>query len=135
MTPQDQEFAHSATTQGDCQRAVIASLLDLPIAEVPHFAQLAAESTDKVYGFWGGVYAFCESHGYEYLPNINLIYHLRSGVEVYHQISGPSPRAPGVFHAVVGCNGEIAFDPHPSRAGLAGGHTQWRHSILKKIKV
>lgn len=128
---------HSDTMQGDCQRAVIASLLDLPIADVPHFAQLAAEaeSTDKAYGFWGGVYDFCESHGYDFMPNVNPIYHLVNGQDLYHQISGPSPRTPGVFHAVVGLNGKVFFDPHPSRAGLVGDPSKWRHSILKKIKV
>ena len=132
MTPQDQEFLKTATMAGDCQRAVLASLMDLPIAEVPHFAQLAAESKDSSYSFWAAVYDFCESRGYVYKPHVMLIYHLREGVDLYHQISGPSPRGNGVWHAVVGLNGEVFFDPHPSRAGLAGNPLTWHHSVLLK---
>ena len=41
MKPVDQEFVHRPDIgqHGDCQRAVIASLLELPITEVPHFLQ------------------------------------------------------------------------------------------------
>lgn len=39
MTPVMQEFDHDPPkSYGDCHRAAIASLLDLPLADVPHFA-------------------------------------------------------------------------------------------------
>lgn len=40
MTPVDQTILHDpdAGLYGDCQRAVIASLLDLPIDSVPNFS-------------------------------------------------------------------------------------------------
>src|SRR5471030_594009 len=113
MIPQDQEFLHDSEKgiQGDCARAVIASLLELPIAEVPHFMQLA----DEVHGFW------------------NRLYDWREGdPDLYHEMSGPSPRGNGTYHAIVGKNGKPFFDPHPSRAMLGGDPTQWRISVIRK---
>lgn len=131
MTPQTQEFLHKPEEgqYGDCQRAVIASLLDLPISEVPHFSGIA-KGEPRI--FWETLQAFCKSHGYVYLT-----IKARSGAafygldeDIYHEISGPSPRGNGVFHAVIGKGGEIVFDPHPSRAGLAGDPAEWEYSYL-----
>jgi len=133
MTPQDQEFTHQPEIgqYGDCQRAVIASLLDLPISEVPHFNAIAKEDPHI---FWDLLQGFCKMHGYAYLT-----VPARAGVafygmdeDVYHEISGPSPRGNGITHAVVGKGGEIVFDPHPSRAGLAGDSSEWDYSYLVK---
>lgn len=52
--------------------------------------------------------------------------------DIYHEISGPSPRGNGVYHAVVGRNGEVVHDPHPSRAGLAGDPATWEYCYLVK---
>jgi len=133
MTPANQEFTHKPEEgqYGDCQRAVIASLLDLPISDVPHF--LAVSKNDATI-YWESVQAFCRSHGYVYLTvakNSGSAFFGDDG-PVYHEISGPSPRGGGVTHAVVGCNGEVVFDPHPSRAGLAGDPMEWQHAYLVK---
>lgn len=86
--------------QGNCLAAAVASLLGLPLDEVPHFA----EADD----WWGAMASFARTHGYaidraDEPPKFGLAF-------------GPSPR--GVTHAVVILNGETAWDPHPSRAGL-----------------
>lgn len=133
MKPVDQEFIHAPEQGliGDCQRAVIASLLELPIGEVPHFMK---DSNGDAANFWERIQVFCRSHGYAY-----LVIPARSGGaffgddgDVFHEISGPSPRGNGITHAVVGCNGQIVFDPHPSRAGLAGDSSQWEYGYLVK---
>jgi len=133
MKPVDQEFIHAPEKGvfGDCQRAVIASLLELPISEVPHFLQ---ESKGDAVNYWERLQAFCRSHGFVW-----LVVPARSGGAIYgddgdvfHEISGPSPRGNGVTHAVVGCNGSIVFDPHPSRAGLAGDSGEWEYAYLVK---
>lgn len=36
----------------------------------------------------------------------------------------------GLLHAVVGKNGQIVFDPHPSKAGLAGDPSEWTFDYL-----
>lgn len=126
MLPQDQEFLHDPKTgiMGDCARAVIAALLDLPIAVVPNFAQL---------GFYYRVDEFLAEHGHEIQWDRNPLYHLTSGVDVYHYISGRSPRSKDGWHAIVGLNGKPFFDPHPSRDGLAGDPREWRHSFLTPV--
>jgi hypothetical protein len=134
MTPADQEFIHDPENgqYGDCQRAVVASLLDLPITAVPHFLR---EAAGEPVAYWERLQAFVRSHGFVYL-NVPV----RAGQafygddgDVFHEISGPSPRGNGVGHAVVGCNGQIVFDPHPSRAGLAGDPATWEHSYMVRV--
>jgi len=133
MTPTDQEYLHTPEIgqHGDCQRAVIASLLDLPIKDVPHFLQ-EADGDPEIY--WTQLQTFCRKHGYAYLtvPAKHGAAFYGDEGRVFHEISGPSPRGNGVFHAVVGCDGEIVFDPHPSRAGLVGPPEDWDYSYLVK---
>lgn len=135
MTPQEQEFVHKPEIgqYGDCQRAVIASLLDLPISSVPHFLQIANGDTIIYYE---ELQKFLLSKGYAYLTvrafNWDAFFGLNE--EIYHEISGPSPRGNGVHHAVVGKGGKIVFDPHPSKAGLAGSVEDWYYSFLVKAQ-
>lgn len=133
MKPVDQEFVHRPDIgqHGDCQRAVIASLLELPIIEVPHFLQDA--QGDSVL-YYEALQRFCRQHGFVYLtvPARSGVAFFGNKNNIYHEISGPSPRGNGVYHAVVGCNGEVVHDPHPSRAGLAGDPATWEYSYLVK---
>lgn len=131
MSPQDQEYLYSKEVPGDCARAVIASLLELPISTVPHFL---LESDRTALGFYSLIEEFLLSQGYEMAWNATPLYHLKEGVDVYHYISGPSPRGEGLHHAVVGLNGNIIHDPHPSREGLLGNPNDWKYSFLVKIK-
>lgn len=136
MTPQKQEFIHDPANgiYGDCQRAVIASLLDLPISKVPHF--LADGKGDPVI-YWESLQAFLQSKGYAWLvvPQKSGAAFFGAEGNIYHEISGPSPRGNGVTHAVVGCNGYVAFDPHPTNAGLAGEPSEWEHAYLVKTSA
>jgi hypothetical protein len=129
MTPQDQEFIHAPERgqHGDCMRACVAALLDLPIAAVPHFAQLDAEGKGN---FWLMVTEFCRNNGYAFVTMQGRFVWAEDAI--YHIISGPSPRAAGVYHAVVGMNGQVHFDPHPSRAGLIGDPSEWKFDFLVK---
>lgn len=129
MIPVDQQFVHDPENgqHGDCMRACIASLLELPIADVPHFAQIDAEGKGD---FWFAVTAFCRSKGYAFVTMRGRF--VWSEDPIYHVIAGPSPRGNGVYHAVVGLNGQVHFDPHPSRAGLAGDPSGWTFDLLVK---
>jgi hypothetical protein len=134
MTPVKQEFIHDPANgvYGDCQRAVIASLLDLPIQEVPHFL---GESKNDAVGYWTLLQKFLRDKGYAW-----LVVPAKSGAaffgaeeeSIYHEISGPSPRGSCLTHAVVGCDGKIVFDPHPSNAGLVGDPSEWEYAYLVK---
>lgn len=87
---------------GNCLQAAVASLLDLQLDDVPHFI----EHEDWLERFA----AFCNAHGFQPL-------YRRPDVHVpYGMAWGPSPR--GVRHAVVWVNGQMAWDPHPTREGL-----------------
>ena len=87
---------------GNCLQAATASLLELPLGAVPHFV---------LYSDWLERFAaFCTAHGYRPL-NRRLDAHVAFGMAW-----GPSPRA--VRHAVCWRDGQMAWDPHPSRAGL-----------------
>ena len=134
MTPVKQEFIHDPSNgvYGDCQRAVIASLLDLPLTEVPHFLGLAKNNTEL---YWYMIQEFLREKGYAWLTipaNSGAAFFGAVAESVYHEISGPSPRGQGITHAVVGCDGTIMFDPHPSNAGLSGEPSEWEYSYLVK---
>jgi hypothetical protein len=100
---------------GNCFEACIASILEIPLHEVPDF---------------GGDDVF-EANLARFLAKRNLIYVLVNGPDamesemlahmfaqgdVYHVLEGISPR--GGPHACVGLNGRLAFDPHGS--GMEG---------------
>jgi hypothetical protein len=121
MKPVDQEFLHdkAAGVEGDCFRAVLASILERPIAEVPHFADITKGK--GAHKFWSSVYEWLEIQGYEYMPTKVA----PDGALEYHSITGPSPRGNGAYHAVVGLNQVVAHDPHPSRSGISGDPGDW----------
>lgn len=87
---------------GDCLRAAVASLLELPLLAVPHFV-LHHDWRQRMNGF-------CRGHGYRAATQ-DLDTDCAYGIAL-----GPSPR--GVQHAVCWVDGRMAHDPHPSRAGL-----------------
>lgn len=133
MTPVDQEHFYCAEPRhyGDCTRAVIASLLDLPLVDVPHFLQ---DADGKVYEYYTAIEAFLEARGFEIDWQTSIVYHWRPGdPDLYHILTGPSPRHAGIGHAVVGMNGKhIVHDPHPDRTGLAEPKENWRVSVIKR---
>lgn len=131
MRPVDQEFLHdkAAGVEGDCFRAVLASILERPIAEVPHFADITKGQGASE--FWESVYEWLETQGYEYVSTKVA----PEGALEFHSLSGPSPRGNGTYHAVVGLNGEVAHDPHPSRAGITGDPAGWYFGYLIPIRV
>lgn len=117
MKPVDQEHLHRPEegSFGDCMRATVATLLDLPREEVPHF--LYDGTTDGL-AFHCRVNDFLRPMNLAYLP----VSHLSEVLEVWgirglhHEVSGPTER--GTCHACAAIDGEVKHDPHPTRAGL-----------------
>lgn len=122
---------HDASGQpGDCYRAAIASVLELPLHEVPHFAafgdQWQEKSEEWLLGrgigrcfYWGD---WLEGLHYPIWVGPEGL-ELREGIVADHVIgalgAGPSPR--GDFRHVVVLDhqtGATIHDPHPSRRGL-----------------
>lgn len=104
---------------GDCFRAVIATLLQESIEEIPHFLEDNASN----YDFMKRYSNFLLSRGFMFLNlnTFNMQEFKKSNLidyPIYHEICDISPRFPSVFHSVVGLDGEVFYDPHPSKVGL-----------------
>jgi RNase P/RNase MRP subunit p29 len=92
--------------EGDCFNACVASLLELPLAEVPHFC-----SHDDWWSYFNG---WLEARGL-YAINFQLTNNWRP--EGLYILNGRSPR--GTYnHSVVALRDRVVHDPHPSRAGI-----------------
>lgn len=98
---------------GNCLQAALASILELPLDQVPHFCDVNAHGL-----------------GYDWYAEMNAWLEQRFGLMVvyihesewkptgFHLLSGTSPR--GSQHETVGYNGELAHDPHPIGGGVSG---------------
>lgn len=104
---------------GDCFRTCVACILELPLDAVPNFCDVDLYPGDDGEWFvaldeWLQMFnlsAICLSHDGTFAPRGFAI------------LSGGSPR--GDFnHSVVAHNGEMVWDPHPSRGGLRD-HLDW----------
>lgn len=106
MKPVDQTnfYDPEKGTRGNCQQAAVASLLGLPLEEVPNFMEQPS-------GFWQSFWEFIASRGLEAIELSGLRH-----FDCYHLAYGQSSR--GVSHAVVYANGKLVHDPHPSREGI-----------------
>lgn len=122
MKPVDQIVFEDG--KGDCLRACVAAILELPVEEVPNFAEDGSYINGAIQylgsrgfvtlrvDFTGEGY---DSHQYFSCPSH------------YAVVCGKSPRSTPEKrkgHAVVGrawgWSFKVDHDPHPSRAGLAG---------------
>jgi len=97
---------------GNCFSAVLSSLLDVPVEDIPVFA----EHDDWLPRLqkWLKQYGLCFlsiGADSEWLERIGV-----SGL--HHDLAGKSPRHEGVHHATVGKDGVLLFDPHPSKQGI-----------------
>ena len=113
MIPTKQTVLHDPENGkiGNCLSAVLASLLHLPIEEVPVFADAATWRKD--------LNTWLKQYGLAYVMLAKDGFLADYGIEgVWHEISGDSPRRHDVMHACVAKDGEVVFDPHPDDSGL-----------------
>lgn len=116
MKPVDQtKFGHG---EGNCFAAAIASVLELPIDLVP------GVTPDEAWGsYMERLRAWLSEHDHNYIE----VKH--DGFESHdkrhwgwHLICAKGPRnrdtGQAIYHAVVGFNGDLKHDPHPSRRGV-----------------
>lgn len=136
MTPVDMSELHDADTGaiGDCLRATVATLLDLPSDDVPHFVRLGIDNGDcpgpcdedheHGWGWWEKLLDFLWGRGM-------VLAHLTVPPPRPHLASGMGPR--GNHHVVaVDADGTI-HDPHPSRAGLLD--VDWRAEFVHAYEL
>jgi hypothetical protein len=101
---------------GNCLQACLASIMEMNLTDVPHFAAIPDDTWFEQMCNWIG------DHGYQFedYDGLNESPH-------YMLVIGKSPR--GVSHAVVYKDGQLAHDPHPSRAGVT--EIKWSAAIIK----
>lgn len=142
MTPQKQLYRHdpAAGVWGDCDRATIACLLDLPaVADVPHFHDrgVSSEVADAVkrawlakrgYGIWRTVVA-----GSAPLADV-LAMAGHFNPEEYWLLIGQSRNGTG--HVVI-CRGDkIVWDPSLDNSGIVGPDGDyWYMDVLTRRRI
>lgn len=108
--------------KGNCTSACIASILELPISEVPNFTVDVNGELDNDDAAFSRVSVWLKKREllykwFYYKPWMQGLIEFKCG---YHMIGGKSPRNTGLGHMVVGLDGKMVFDPHPDKAGLVG---------------
>lgn len=98
----------------DCWRTCIASILQLPVNEVPHFYKLDKEQAVEVAKAWlhpkgFGLIAIALPGEYPLSTILDCAAHMTSG-NFYYIISGKTKR--GLNHAMVGHLSKIVLDPY-----------------------
>lgn len=123
MTPVDQRItacprrgdgADPAGVPGDCLRAAVASLLELPYDQVPHFALHGP-------GWWDHLRRWARSRGADFarVPPHAIRHNVTGDPDALLIARGPSLRGARGGHVVIAdLNLRTVWDPHPSRAGL-----------------
>jgi hypothetical protein len=111
--------------RGNCYAACIASLLELPLEDVPAFEDMYNSGKEK--WKWFGIFLkFLQGKGYEFhgtgKPSQIRDPYFARGVDGYVMAYGESPRDSKVTHAVIYKDGEMVHDPHPSRDGIVKLH-------------
>lgn len=125
---------------GDCWTCCLATILQLPYEDVPNEMDHWKPGMTPMQS-WRPY--MLEVH--DWLANRGLML-----VEVHGQVlrysgpqkmfnrfasiaAGPSPRNPKVLHAVVCLGNQLAFDPHPSDAGLLGDPANWDYEFFVSV--
>ena len=118
---------------GDCFRAVVASILELPYDDVPHVMAYPEGTPDVILPngeaasqWYVDLRAWLAPRGLDCITyDLDLFRQaggdvgaLLSSLTMYHDLAGPSPRFDGVLHSTVARAGRIVHDPHPSRVGV-----------------
>lgn len=137
MTPVQQTILATSTTaadginpdgtSGNCLQAAVASLLDLPLDEVPHFV----DDPDPDHDWWSALRRWARGRGNDvhYVPADHPVLmqwlrgHLEADGRQGHAIAaGRSPRGDFGHVVVVDCWLQPVWDPHPSGGNLISVH-------------
>lgn len=137
MTPVKQEFRHNPPeTYGDCHRACLASLLDLPIEAVPHVCDTLAkewkERERKFLASLGLIPIAVPLYGE--LKNVLKVSGILNPDVEYFILGGTSKNECG--HSVIANKFGIAHDPSLDNAGIIGpmeDEFYWLTYLVRKV--
>lgn len=111
--------------RGNCFAAAIASLMELPITEVPNVETLFDVENVSWYDVMD---AWIKDKGYQLTDNDAFmrayhdkenecdIYDAKYCHNKYYIVTAMSPR--GIMHCCIYQNGKMVHDPHPTREGI-----------------
>lgn len=118
MKPVEQTKLHVPGKQnGNCMAAAIASLLELPLSDVPNFEDMGM-TTPKSDRWFESLKDWLFELGFEL-----LIWDQPVVLKGYYLVGGKSDR--GFEHQVVYKNGKMIHDPHPDKTGILTFTDQW----------
>ncbi len=116
-------FVGDEERKGNCVAAAVATIMRVPLSEVPHFIDFGIaygdvddDSPDAVstgHHWWAMLLGFLAGKGY-WVTELDAIEDAES--HDWLLVAGMSPR--GVMHQVVYHGRRLWHDPHPSRAGV-----------------
>jgi hypothetical protein len=113
VTPLHQTYFYGGyeegITRGNCWQTAIASVLDLPLDDVPHFVDIDERGGEN---WWYFTCNWLWYRGYEIQRLSRHIY-----TNEYYFVSGKSPRG-DFYHVVIYQNGKMVHDPHPDSTGV-----------------
>lgn len=114
MKPIDQTKLHNPENgiNGNCMAASFASILELPLSEVPKFEDMGKKKWFRNLKDW------LEKIGFTLLE-----WKEETWLPGYYLASGKSER--GFDHTVVYKDGKLMHDPHPSRTGIKKVNEIW----------
>ncbi len=123
---------------GNCWTACVASILELPLSEIPDeaaFWKPGMTPMESWRPYLRSMHEWLHERGITLIEvaakNLNFCGPIECFEKFPSILVGPSPRNPERgLHAVVGLGGNIIHDPHWSRAGLSGEPLEWSHDIL-----
>lgn len=117
MTPVDQSCTDGV--HGDCLSAAVASILDLPLEQVPAFVSdhvTHGGDTNAEEHWWTRLIGWLRNKGHWFAQFDAADETTWPEVGEHYLVFGHTIR--GTYHAVVYVDGHLAHDPHPSREGV-----------------
>lgn len=123
MTPVKQSLRHDPENGiwGDCHRAAMASLFDLPLKSVPHFWENGgnAEEGNLRVDEWLSARGF-SSVGIPFTATFEEVMAMmdKQATNIHYLFVGTSKT--GVNHTVIAKGGAIVFDPSLNESGIIG---------------
>ena len=114
-------LASDPKRKGNCVAAAVATVLGVPLTEVPHFIEfgIAYGDSDDMHAasqgnhWWAMLLGYLAGKGY-WVTELGKVTDAERGELVL--VAGMAAR--GVMHQVVYRDGVLWHDPHPSREGL-----------------